>query len=55
MEQNILENRKMIQQIFKEAIAEYFEEKESMLRNEILEVLDDIAMLKAISEGEKPS
>ncbi len=53
MEQNILEDRDMIKKIFKEAISEYFEEKEYLLRNEILEVVDDIAMLNAITEGEE--
>ena len=53
MEQNILENRNAIKQIFKEAISEYFEEKKHLLHSEILEVIEDIAMYNAIKEGEK--
>ncbi len=53
MEQNILENRDEIKKIFREVIAEYFDEKRNFFKEEILTVMEDVALYNAIKEGEK--
>ena len=51
MAQTVLDENRL-KEIFKAAIGEMFEEKRDLLYEVFLEALEDVALLRAIEEGE---
>jgi hypothetical protein len=48
-----MENTTELKVQIKEAIAEFFTENKSILRDAVVDAIEDIAMEKAIAEGDK--
>jgi len=51
MKETLIEEGR-IRRLFKEALAETLEEKKDLFYNLLVEVIEDIAMVRAIQEGE---
>ena len=51
--ETILENEADLKKVFKEALLEALDEKKDLLDDLFREVVEDVAMAKAIEEGEK--
>jgi hypothetical protein len=51
--ETVLENEDRIKEIFKTAIVEILEERKDLFSDMFREVTEDIALAKAIEEGEK--
>lgn len=48
--ETVIDDRK-IKDLFKQAIIETIEEKKDIVRDLLMEVMDDLAMIRAIEEG----
>lgn len=51
MSQAVLEEKRL-KELFKEALLELLQERSDLLRELVLEAIEDIAMVRAIQEGE---
>ena len=49
--ETVIDDRK-IKELFKQAIVETIEEKKDLVQELLLEVMNDLAMIRAIEEGE---
>jgi len=50
--QQIIDDKNQLKDVFKQAIAEFLQERRDLLYDVFIEVLEDIALANAIKEGE---
>lgn len=51
--QQIIDDKNQLKDVFKQAIAEFLQERRDLLYDVFIEVLEDIALANAIKEGEE--